>query len=358
MRSGRKWIQKAGRCSNTCGKRWLVKIFRDNFNVKHVLWQRLRWRFLLPALFLISILPPSAVGRSSDTFRVGFSASFFDNINENDALASIRAWGEIFVNDMEILAAAQPKVYENIPAIKEALNGNQVDFLNIITDEYEEVRELLSGDTVILGVVSESITEEYILIVPKDSSIEHPEDLKGRTLRLLSNTRSSLSSFWLDVLLLRGGMGPASDYLNVIEPVGKVVTAVLPVFFGKVDACVATRSAFDTMVELNPQIGQKLKIIAVSPPLVPNVFCFSKHIDTDFREKIVDAIKQWHLTPSGKQVLTIFQTDRVEEHSMSILETTLDLIAERERLLDSDATVRPGDLSAGVADEVKPAVKQ
>ena len=50
-------------------------------------------------------------------------------------------------------------------------------------------------------------------------------------------------------------------------------------FFRTVDACLVTESGFQTIVEMNPQVGRRLRVLASSPRIVPFVTCFH----SDFR---------------------------------------------------------------------------
>ena len=125
----------------------------------------------------------------------------------------------------------------------------------------------------------------------------------------------------------------SKKYIGNITSKSRVSDVVLPVFFGQIDAGVVTRNGFNTMVELNPQLKQHLEIIAVSKPLIPGVFCFTSNIDESTYKKISEGITKWHTTPSGRQCLTIFRTDKLDIYPVSVLNPSLDLIAEYEQLL-------------------------
>ena len=83
------------------------------------------------------------------------------------------------------------------------------------------------------------------------------------------------------------------------------------------------------MVEMNPQLGNQLETVAVSPSVVPFVFCFRADYTSPIRKQILDAIANWHTTPAGRQILTIFQCDALEERPLSCLDSTLELLNSR-----------------------------
>ena len=112
------------------------------------------------------------------------------------------------------------------------------------------------------------------MVVPRDSKIEKIAELQGRHLNLYAHYRACLAQVWLDNLLVGERLPPTARFFNQITSTSKLAQVVLPVFFRQCDACLVTRSGFDIMCELNPQISKQLKIITNSPAVVAGVFCF------------------------------------------------------------------------------------
>ena len=133
-------------------------------------------------------------------------------------------------------------------------------------------------------------------------------------------------------MLLKEGFGDATNFCSRMTFVAKVSKVVLPVFFRKLDACIVTKRGFETMSELNPQTGQQLKTLAVSPALVPFLFCFRADYTSPIRKQVVAEISKWHTTPAGRQILTIFQCDRLEEGTFACLESAQELLDTQRRL--------------------------
>lgn len=100
------------------------------------------------------------------------------------------------------------------------------------------------------------------------------------------------------------------------------------------------------MIELNPQTGQQLKILAASPSAVPVVFCFRSDYSSFLRQKIMDEITFWHLYPAGRQILTIFQTDMLEEHPICCLNSAFEMLATHKQLSGKTNT-DPADKMSG-----------
>ncbi|MCL4813904.1 MAG: PhnD/SsuA/transferrin family substrate-binding protein [Vicinamibacteraceae bacterium] len=114
--------------------------------------------------------------------------------------------------------------------------------------------------------------------------------------------------------------------------VSKPARAVLPVFFGQQDACLTTQYGFELMVELNPQLGTGLTVVASSPPMVHSVVVFDRRFSPANRDKVVTSLLALHESPRGQQVLSLFGLDRLVEGTPADLATALELLARVDRL--------------------------
>ena len=86
------------------------------------------------------------------------------------------------------------------------------------------------------------------------------------------------------------------------------------------------------MVELNPQLGKQLRVIATSDEIVPTIFAFRADYDSPFKSQLIAAVTDLRSSVAGQQVLTIFQSDGMSQYPVSHLQSALDLIAAHARL--------------------------
>lgn len=301
----------------------------------------LRSRQTLCTLFLLllacSVPPPlsadsSSAGSPDTQFRVGFSKSMFIQFNENDVKASMKAWAQILLNERGIPMDPDISVLNNAEEITRALRGRLVDAISLITDEYWALEKEMRSTHVVVGLYDGEFTEEYVLLVHQESGFERIEDLQGRNINFLTNQRMSLASIWLDTVLAKDGMEPLSRHFGRIMQLSKLPGVILPVFFRQTDACVVTRRAFKTMSELNPQVGQRLKVIATSPELVPAAFFFRGDFSPSLRDRVLMEFDKMHTSPAGQQALNIYQSDRLSVEPISVLNSAFELLEDHKRL--------------------------
>jgi len=291
-----------------------------------------RWSVLLFAVAALNLGP--AAEPETRPFQVAFSSSLFTDINENDAKAAVKAWVRTVAAERNVPTHPEVPILKGIPALSEALRSRAVDAVGITTVEYAALSPEIEFAPIFVTYNSGRPVEQYYLLVHQGSGIERLPDLRGRSLVLHNNSRLSLASPWLDTLLVEEGCPPAATLLGKFVTAPKLAQVVLPVFFRQTDACLVTRTGFETMVELNPQLGRQLKILAASTELVASVFCFRADYAPPFHETLLDGLRELHNSAAGKQVLTVFQSERIEDQPASCLASALELMARHAQLGD------------------------
>jgi phosphonate transport system substrate-binding protein len=106
----------------------------------------------------------------------------------------------------------------------------------------------------------------------------------------------------------------------------KAAKVILPVFFGQADACVVPRTSFMDMAELNPQVGEQLRILATSPEVVSSFLCFREGYASRYRPQIEAAIRDLHLSSAGKQVLTVFGCEQIAPFPPTCLQSAYEMV--------------------------------
>jgi phosphonate transport system substrate-binding protein len=286
--------------------------------------------FLALAVIITAALPAGraacAESGTSDTLVVGFTAAHFSDINRSDAVAAMRVWIETVIETRGLGIGAEAVIYNDVESLMAALQSGTPDLMILLTPEFFslELREYL--DPRYVSVRGPGVGEYYLLVVQKDVALKSASDLEGRTLIIKEGARMSLAEEWFQRFLTDSGLpGPGNLFENVKHEVSLSRT-ILPVFFGKADACLVTRNGFEMMCELNPQLRQRLVPLATSPRLVPSVTCLRNGFDTSIRDEVVDALGALHEDPKGQQILSIFGVDRLVPFEPQYLTPVCDLL--------------------------------
>lgn len=274
----------------------------------------------------------SAAETPSPPFRIGFSSSMFSDVNENDARAAVKVWGQMIAKVRNVPTNPTPIIFKNEDELLRCLQEKKVDAVAVVMTELARLHRKVSFAPIFLTSNYGAATERYILLVRRDSSMKSMAHLRGRSIIFQKNPRNALAPLWMDTLLAKQGYPVASRFVGSISQNTKLSNVILPVFFRRADACVVTRSGFDTMSALNPQLGRQLTVLAESPDMVPAVLTFRADYNPPFKEQLITGINELKETPAGRQVLIIFHSDDIAQHPWTSLNSALKLIETHEKL--------------------------
>lgn len=277
----------------------------------------------------------------TNAFRVGFTSGMFFNVNENDARAAVKAWGQSVAKQNGIDTDPQTQIFKDGAAALPALKTGQVDVIGMSILEYLDLSTGVAFDPVFVTYSSGQPTEQYFLIVRREDNIREIGDLRGRSLIAYQDARSCLALPWMDLVLDKEVNSSASEFVGQIVKSVTLSKTVIPVFFRQADACVVTRSGFETMVELNPQLGKELTILARSEELVPAVFAFRAAYNPSFREKLMKGLADLHRSAAGQQILTLFHCERIAPQPGEFLRPTSEMVRLHSKLVKPNTNAFP-----------------
>jgi phosphonate transport system substrate-binding protein len=266
-------------------------------------------------------------------FRFGFSTGLLSDFNKNDAKAAVKAWAQAIVLQGTVQGDPNVCFFDDTPSIENALLNRKVDGISMSTPEYLELRDRVKFDRFMIAQSGGTIYEEYLLLVPADSDITNLARLQGRSLVMLQQAQMCLATLWLDTLLLGQKLDSSHKLFSQVSFEPKLTKVVLPVFFRKADACLVTRKGFKTMCELNPQLGQQLRQLAISPGFVTGGFFFRAGYPSKEQDKFIAGMRGVRNTPAGNEVLTVFQTENLDEYHVSVFDSAIDLMNQHRQLL-------------------------
>lgn len=257
----------------------------------------------------------------------------FEDIRENDARAVVKGWGIAIARELKLDVDPESRIFRTLNDLEKALVEEEIDAVSMTTKEFW----LLASRTnlvnrMLVGIAGETTTEEYVVLVRKDSTYQQLADLRGKTMLLHDHPRMSPAEVWFDLALAAEASGAVAENRPVINRERKLARAVLPLFFRKAEACLVNRKGFETMCEMNPQLQRDLRVLGSSPPLLPMGFFFRRGYPQPDGDRMIGAFCRMQETPAGQQVLSVFQCSRVQEESLKVVQATLSLFDEHQRL--------------------------
>ncbi|MBI5691808.1 MAG: PhnD/SsuA/transferrin family substrate-binding protein [Verrucomicrobia bacterium] len=260
------------------------------------------------------------------------SMRFFQEVNQNDAQAALKVWLQNIASERGVAMNPFGKIVDGAPAMREVLRDREADLVGLAIDEFDALHSAFRYTHLYVIVAGGRVEEDYVLVTHREGGRARLADLEGASLLVYSGPQMALAEPWLDLELVRNHLLPGRQHFRSQQMHSKLTKAVLPVFFRQAEAALVSRRGFETMIELNPQLGRQLRVIAQSPPVIPMVVALAAGMDPIVRAQVAANVTEIHKAPGGRQVLNLLQGERLEEITAARLAPSLALLAEHRRL--------------------------
>ena len=255
-----------------------------------------------------TLLALNAFSATSDILprlSIGFSMKSFPDVDAKDANAAIKLW----VTEIAAQAKMRPEsaVYGDVKMMLADFKQERLDFISIPTIDFFRNETSLLSSPGYVGVRKGKKTERYVILSAANNKVENLLVLKKRKLAIVLH--DDIGVLFLNTLLLRQHQPEMDHFFSAIDSKPKHSQSIYAVFFGSAETCVVPERIFNTVAELNPQVGKKLKVVAVSADLITEVSIYRKEYPQTLRERMDLVALNFKNHPRGKQVLTLFQVD-------------------------------------------------
>lgn len=293
-----------------------------------------RFRIALLATLLIFIIQTEIIKSQSPednigNFQVAFSTNVFKGVYLNDATAGAKALTENLIKEYsrKKYNVIPPTTFSNVKELESLLKLEEVEVLIMHSTEFLQIKNSDIVEPICVAVRDGSPYDIFYLLVNRKSNYKKIEDLIGKKILVASPFEGDMPVIWTDKLLKLKKLKSKEKYFSSIEYFDKPLPAILPVFFNKADACIMTKSLFETVSELNPQLREELIPIEISQPISIGLVTIRKNISSqDLKDDIKTAFLNMHKTANGKQYLNIFRIEKVIEFKEEYLSSTYKLL--------------------------------
>ncbi|MDZ7582124.1 MAG: PhnD/SsuA/transferrin family substrate-binding protein [Deltaproteobacteria bacterium] len=256
--------------------------------------------------------------------NVGFTVSSFRGVNPADAKGAFMVFAQTVGRQRGYELDTSISLLDDPAALETAINKKQ--FHLVVADAWESLGMNITAEMepAFVHEVQGVAVRELLLLTRQGSELSTLADLRGKEIAVLNGESNSVASAWIESLLLEQGLGTADTFFGRVETTAKPSATILPVFFGKKAACVADRLSFETMMEMNPQVGRQLVTVATSPPFAESITFLTRHgySAEQLRRDMFIALEELHLEPAGRQILTLFKVEKLtpftEEHLLNL----------------------------------------
>ena len=271
------------------------------------------WVALL-AIFVTAV--PAAFSQSgareSINLHIALTRSGFIGVNEGDAKAAFKVFAMRIGEKRGYDVTPYVSIFDDVAELATEIGRDTQDLVILDTWDYLTYAPFTNMPVEFVAIEQGVIVEPYVLLARADRGISGISDLKGKHVIVLESCNANNCRNWLRTELLALGLADPQAFFQRMEIKEKVSQVVLPVFFGKADACVVDRSGFVIMSEMNPEVGKTLSVLAHSEPYLDSICCVrqSGWEQEQNRSDLLAALEEIPEDPAGKQIMETIQVQR------------------------------------------------
>ena len=266
------------------------------------------------------------------TVGVGYIVNTISGVDKRDAKVALEIMVRKIVMRQFPEVQSTSIIYEDLETAIKAVENKEIDIMTMLSTNYLDLSDRSIMIPKFIGSIGGKPEEEYVLLVKKQSDIKELSQLRDKKIITQKGGSGVVSLMWLDTLLMEQSLPVNRVFFNSVKKVDKISMAVLPVFFGKVDACLVPRHAYETMVELNPQVGRELNVLSESPGYLVTVTCFRSGIVEKDQKTISAQFDTLDETPEYRQILILFHLKSVKRYNPEYLLNVEKLYTKYHRL--------------------------
>jgi hypothetical protein len=262
--------------------------------------------------------------------RYGLTAGVIENANPTDVRAASLVWVQGVADLIGLFRSVESDLFATADAAAVAVNVGGTEVLAISTLEYFSVEKVLKASPAAVFESGGEVGQEYVL-VSRQGAVSL-KDFVGKSIAIHAGNREwALSDVWADVLMAEAGV---PDWRRVfsVKYLDRRGHAAMAVFFKQADLAIEVRSAFQTAVELNPQLGRELRVLAKSPRLLPGLICIADRVLPAHRRSYVDTMSRMHELTKYRQAFNAMRLTRIAPWDPAQLDPTRALVARQKAL--------------------------
>lgn len=271
-------------------------------------------RWILHVLLILMVLhlatnPRIALASQQFHMTVGFSAGTFVDIDKEQAKSICALWAELVGRKWG--GKSEAFIGNSLTELENGIREAKFDVVVLLASEYLSLKQRAQLEPLFVSARGKDLYYQQVLVVRKDSGYRAVKDLRGKAVLQQKGAYDDGNDLWLDTLLMRKGIAAPKRYFASNRIVLKPTGAVMPVFFGKADACIMSKRSLKVMAELNPQLQRELLILEESPPILNCIIAFREGISSSRKELFLKILGSLDQSTEGQQLLTLFKMTRL-----------------------------------------------
>ena len=250
-------------------------------------------KFLLLLLLTLHLY----AGENLKTFNVAYMTDSMSNYSKKDLEISMNLW----LKEISKKAGYDANMffYDDPRDAVTALEEGKIDYVSGFPLVFVKYFDLSKLSDAFSGGPDDLSDNLFVVLVSQD--IKSWSELKEKRIGIQKND---------DIMCMYIRLKLNDDKAN-IENYDRRSKVVLDLFFDKIDVAVVPLKNFLVAKELNPQIGQKIKILEKTNINATNLSFYRKDLDDAIKKEVYEEAKRIYASETGHQMMLIYKANRI-----------------------------------------------
>lgn len=301
----------------------------DSFSV--AAWLVLHLTFGLVCLSIMPIANAADDPFAKESLRAGFYAKSFPDFSAEDIEITVKLLSEELGKDVGVNSVVT--VYSDIEAMRRDFETGVINFVvasSILLATQFDTDLFSDGFRLVL---LDGLADRLLVLGQSKPNAENFGSYRGQ--RLVLTQYDPMTELYLDYLSWSHFKQSYRNSFKVMNPERKAHQLMLMLFFNQADVTCVYQNHYQTAIELNPQIRERLKVLAQVENLPQGIGLFHKRTPQAFREKVINESAKLHNSPRGQQLLQLFKSERAIRASVDDMTAVIELNRAHKRLSGS-----------------------
>lgn len=284
---------------------------------------------LVCLLFIIGASPWLAHAEVYRLIAGSSELGFIENDKQNVNLGFNSVFNEL-LSSAHVLCDF--KSYENSELLAKAIKEKKVNAFFGSPVEFLKSESSFLSAPIASGLFVKQTKSKILIIVKKDSQFADLTQLKGKKIGMQKSISNDVAGLFLESLLMENNLPLPSQFFSEIVIKDTSNTALVDLYFNKVDAILVNQAQFEIAAELNPQLRLQTKILVASEPYLIFVTALTKETPDSASAAIKDKLLSFHKTAKGRNILRLMKLEGFHEISVKELDNVRALMAKHQQL--------------------------
>lgn len=251
---------------------------------------------------LLWLMADSAVSEAEPTRRPviksGVSVETLYNSSITDTEIVFRKAMNALLEEIDESFSA--KIYLDGELLVRDFKEGKLDVLVIDSLSFLELDDIVPQDRRFLIQIGPSLKQRFLILAGNKNKEAAFSSLRGGRVSIGGGRK--VAKRFLDVTLLQHGLPVSEVFFSEVDNAKTINTAIIDLYFGKIDVAVVPQFGYELALELNPELGRSIKILATSDSMINEVV----GVRPGFPKERLEKLRPYFLNMSGKRIERLF----------------------------------------------------